>query len=574
MKRIFINGHIFTSTQEQYGADAGQRQPFADAGQRRPFADSMLAEDGVITWIGREDSGQMPPAEGAEVIDLQGRTVIPGFVDAHMHPVMMAEYSRQIACLPPEICSVEDLVGAIARWDEQTRDAAEGSRGSGRGGRQESWIRGWGYDEGKFAEKRSPNRYDLDRGCADRPVFLVRSCEHVRCVNSKALEIAGITRDTPDPPGGSIDRDERGEPTGILRESARDLILPHMPKETEEDMADALVELGRKLLAKGIVAIGDMGNLRPGTNYALLERAAEKGFLQRVAMYDMWDYLQDDPGYRITPEQADRRARRRIAGIKLIGDGSISGRTAWLSEPYRGSEDSGMPVYSDESLEKAIAFARENRCQIAVHAMGGRAIDRILDRIVREEDWLADQAGRAAGHPFLRLEHLTEPSDRAMEIAAERGIAFVSQPIFAYCEIETYLANLGEERLKELYPYRTELEAGIRLAFSSDAPATSWAVPYDPFTNLKAAVTRRAYDGTDTGQKERIDIQTAVMLYTKNAAEVCGFDGLGQLREGWAADFAVLSEDIFAIPPEEIDRAVVEETWIGGERVYKTGGEV
>lgn len=236
MKRLFVNGKIFTSNEEQL------------------YAEAMLVEDGRITWVGgapqarvRQDSQQ-----SMEITDLQGRTVIPGFVDAHMQPMMLAEYSRQIACLPPKINSIRQLSEAIAQKAEEIR-AAQGSAAEG----GLPWICGWGYDEGKYEEKRSPNRYDLDQGCADLPVFLVRSCEHIRCVNSKALEIAGITKDTPDPPGGSIDRDAQGEPTGVLRENARDLVIPYMPVETEEELISALTDLGDLLISQGIVAVAD-----------------------------------------------------------------------------------------------------------------------------------------------------------------------------------------------------------------------------------------------------------------------------------------------------------------------------
>ena len=546
MKRLFINGKVFTSNEEQL------------------YAEAMFVEDGRITWVGEESQARILQdlQRDMEVVDLHGRTVIPGFVDAHMHPMMLAEYSRQIACLPPQINSIRQLSEAVARKADQLRTA----RGSdAKNPDHLPWICGWGYDEGKYEEKRSPNRYDLDRGCADLPVFIVRSCEHIRCVNSKALEIAGITRDTPDPPGGTIDRDEQGEPTGILRENARDLVIPYMPVETEEELVGALTDLGDLLISQGIVAVADMGNLHAGGNFDYYTKAVEQGFRQRVALYYMWDYFMDDPNFEITPDVMDGENQIRIAGLKLIGDGSISGRTAWLREPYLDSEEYGMPVYSDDSLEKAIEFAKKTGCQISVHAMGGRAIDRILHRTCGEESWTD---GRL---PHLRVEHVTEPSEEAMRRAAENGVAFVSQPIFEYCEIETYRANMDPERLEQIYPHRTELEQGIHLSFSTDAPATSWAVPSDPFPNLKSAVTRRAYDGTDIGQSECVDIETAVMLYTKNAAEVCGFSGLGQLVEGYSADFAVLSEDIFTADADRIDRIQVEETYIKGERVYKRG---
>lgn len=534
MKTLYTNGKIFTSN------------------ETHPYVDCMLVEDGKIIWTGayEEMAGEMACAcgSGFEIADLKGRTVIPGFVDAHMHPMMMAEYSRQIPCLYPRIDSIakltEEIAGAAAKTPE--------------GG----WIRGFGYDEEKYIEKRSPNRYDLDAGCSDKPVFLVRCCEHIRCVNSMALKIAGITKDTPDPPGGSIDRDGSGEPTGILRDNARDLVLPYIPKETDEEMVDALADLGMTLSSQGITAIADMGNLRPGGNYEYFAKAMKKGFRQRVTMYYMWDYFMDDPEFVITPQLMDHESRIRIAGIKLIGDGSISGKTAWLSKPYRNTDEYGAPVYSEESMEKAIGFAKRRGCQISIHAMGGRAVDRIMQRFKDEEDWTD------AKSPCLRIEHVTEISDEALKTAAEKGFALVSQPIFEYSEIEAYKSSMDEERLKHIYPYRTELERGAKICLSTDAPANSWAVPTDPFTNLKAAVTRIAYDGTDTGQSERLDIETAVKLYTREAAKICGFAGSGELSPGCSADFIVLSDDIFTSDSDDIDKIQVEETYIEGEKVF------
>ena len=530
MKRAFVNGKIFTSDTSEPGA---------------LYAEALLCDGGRILFAGAEKD--LPAGEYPR-IDLGGRTVIPGFVDAHMHPVMLADFSRQIACLPPKVNSIQELIQEIARVRSEKPEGG--------------WIKGWGYDEGKFAEHRSPSRYDLDKGSSDFPVFLTRSCEHIRCVNSKALELAGITRDTPDPQGGEIERDEHGEPTGVLKENARDLVLPFMPPETKESTVASLIDLGDLLTSQGIVAVTDMGNLHEGGNYEFYEEAVKRGFRQRVSLYYMWDYFMDDPLFDITPELMDRNRQIRIAGLKLIGDGSISGKTAWLSEPYLGTEECGFPVYSDESMERALEFCKRTGCQLSVHAMGGRAIDRVIDRVYPEKDWTDGKV------PCLRVEHLTEPSDRAVARAAERGFGFASQPIFEYCEIETYKSNMDPERLRHIYPHRTMLDRGVKLCLSTDAPATSWAVPSDPFSNLKSAVTRYACDGTDIGQDERLDIETAMILYTKESAEVSGFAGLGVLKPGYAADFAVLSDDLFTVDPMKIDEVRVEETYIGGERVY------
>lgn len=550
MKKGHINGKIFTSDMDN------------------KFVEGFLVEKGKIIKVGnKEDIKYMAD----EVVDLHGKTVIPGFVDAHMHPLMLADYSKQIACLPPKINSIKDLISTISEAAEEIE--------------QGEWILGWGYDEGKYEERRFPDRYDLDKAAPSNPVLLVRSCEHIRCVNSKALEIAGITKNTEDPPGGKIGRDENGEPNGILMENARNLVIPFMPEKTEQDRIDALVDLGNLLTSQGIVAVTDMGNLHPGENYNLYKEAATKGFMQRVSLYYMWDYFMDDSDFRITGDLSSFNENIRIAGIKLIGDGSISGQTAWLEKPYLNTDNYGIPVYSDESMEKAITFAKENNCQISVHAMGGRAIDRAIDRFYNEDgfQYIDTQSVNVEGTehtskenlvhrkivvPRLRLEHLTEPGVNAMEKAAEKGFAFVCQPIFAYCEIETYLKNLGKDRIKGLYPFKSILDSGVKMCFSTDATATSWAVPSDPFSNLKSAVTKYAYEGTDIGQEQRIDIETAIRLYTKEAAEISGFPELGMIKEGYEAGFIVLSEDIFGIDPMRIDEVNVEETYIKGEKIY------
>ena len=550
MKKGHINGKIFTSDMDN------------------KFVEGFLVEKGKIIKVGnKEDIKYMAD----EVVDLHGKTVIPGFVDAHMHPLMLADYSKQIACLPPKINSIKDLISTISEAAEEIE--------------QGEWILGWGYDEGKYEERRFPDRYDLDKAAPSNPVLLVRSCEHIRCVNSKALEIAGITKNTEDPPGGKIGRDENGEPNGILMENARNLVIPFMPEKTEQDRIDALVDLGNLLTSQGIVAVTDMGNLHPGENYNLYKEAATKGFMQRVSLYYMWDYFMDDSDFRITGDLSSFNENIRIAGIKLIGDGSISGQTAWLEKPYLNTDNYGIPVYSDESMEKAITFAKENNCQISVHAMGGRAIDRAIDRFYNEDgfQYIDTQSVNVEGTehtskenlvhrkivvPRLRLEHLTEPGVNAMEKAAEKGFAFVCQPIFAYCEIETYFKNLGKDRIKGLYPFKSILDSGVKMCFSTDAPTTSWAVPSDPFSNLKSAVTKYAYEGTDIGQEQRIDIETAIRLYTKEAAEISGFPELGMIKEGYEAGFIVLSEDIFGIDPMRIDEVNVEETYIKGEKIY------
>lgn len=540
-RQLFINGKIFTS-------DSG-----------RPYADAMAVENGRIMWIGPQ--AEMPEAfraappsavnaEAPEVTDLGGRRVIPGFIDAHMHPVMLADMRKQITVMPPEINSIEELKTAIQkRRCEQRRG---------------EWISGWGYDEHGLKEQRSPTRYDLDQACSDSPVYMLRTCAHICCVNSMALKLAGIDRNTPDPPGGEIERSEDGEPTGVLRENARSLISVLLPPESREQKIQNLLELGELLTSQGITAICDMGNLDREDNFPIYKAAEERGFHQHVGVYYMWDFFSDDKDFHIPPEYLDRKQNIFAAGLKLIGDGSVSGRTAWMDRPYPGSGgDCGISVCSDSLVESAVSFCKENHCQLSMHAMGGRAISRMVDRACREAGWTLE------GIPYVRIEHATDPSDDSLEKAAAHGISLVTQPIFLYAESRSYLDNLGGEWTKQCYPIRHILDKGVTLGFSTDAPATFWAVPSDPFPGIKLAVTRTAADGTDCGKGQAIDVETAVTLYTAGAAQAAGFPELGRLLPGYHADFAVLSDDILNIPPEEIDQIRVEETYIGGKCVYR-----
>ena len=546
--QIFVNGTIFTSDDDN------------------PWAQAMIVRDGRIFWVGQEES--LPPCRG-EVVDLKGKCVIPGFVDAHMHPLMLADFRKKIAVMPPEIRSIRDLQEAVR--------SRRKTQGPGR------WIQGWGYDEQALAEKRSPNRYDLDQACSDAPVCLMRSCAHIRCVNSMALALAGIDKDTPNPPGGEIERDESGEPTGVLKETAGNLLAPFLPAEQPGQQIDNLLELGELLASQGITAVCDMGNLdSPDDSIPIYEEAARRGFRQKVGVYYMWSHFagQGD-AFPLLDGRMDRSRQIFAAGLKLIGDGSVSGRTAWMEEPYLGpsggrdlsggsgssgspdlSVGYGFPVCTDDQIESAIRFCKSHGCQLSMHAMGTRAIARMVDRACRETPWTEGPV------PYVRIEHVTAPSEESIRRAADHGIAFVTQPIFLYAESASYLAGLGPERIKTCYPVKKILESGVALCFSSDAPATFWAVPSDPLPGLKLAVTRRAADGTDCGSCQALDMETAVKLYTRESAKAAGFSGLGMLKEGYRADFAVLSESIFSVSPEQADEIRVLQTYMDGICVY------
>jgi len=389
-------------------------------------------------------------------------------------------------------------------------------------------------------------------------------------VNSYVLDMAGITKDTPDPEGGKIGRDENGEPDGLLYENARFLALDLLPDQTEEKMVDDFIALGELLLSQGLTTVSDMGENDFLSYRRIYPATAAKGFKNRLAAYVSYDLIKELGDGILTEAPAfNSDSMFRVSGIKLFGDGSVSGRTAWCSEPYLPVDDNdteaeyGMPTCSEEEIKEALAFCKTNKCQLSIHVMGAKAIDRAVDLTWQEKSWMSD------GIPAIRLEHVAMPTERAMKLAAASDMAWSTQPVFVYAEIESYLKNLPEDRILASYPVAKWLDMGIRTSLSSDAPATSWATPSDPFVNLKSAVTRKAWDGTDTGQEHRTDIETAIRLYTAEAAPFVGFTDVGMLKPGYAADFIILDRDILDIPSDEIDQVKVLETWINGEKVYE-----
>ena len=297
-QHIFVNGRIFTSSRSH------------------PYAEAMIVENGNISWIGAQKD---LPSLSCPTTDLKGRRIIPGFADVHMHPVLLADCRKKITVMPPDIVSIQDLIRAVRRRRKE-QQAGE-------------WIEGWGYDEEGLLEKRAPNRHDLDQGCEDSPVIIMRTCAHICSVNSAALALAGIDQDTPDPPGGQIDRDEKGNPTGILRENARNLVTDLIPPVSMEKQVQNLLELGEILTSQGITTVCDMGILGPGDNFPIFEAAAAKGFRQKTGVYRMWDFFADDPSFSIPPEMLDRERQISPQGLNSSATAASPGAPPGWSVP-------------------------------------------------------------------------------------------------------------------------------------------------------------------------------------------------------------------------------------------------
>jgi len=334
-----------------------------------------------------------------------------------------------------------------------------------------------------------------------------------------------------------------------------------IPVPDDAQQVRNLARLNEHFVERGIVAVGDLlATMMPAPLTTF--RAAEKAGLRvQCALYYGWPSVRHDKLPDLTDDE--RIGRIKIAGLKLFMDGAYSNRTAWTEDEYPGSRDHGMGTLTDDDLRDAVNWARRNHIQVAVHAMGDRALNHVLDMLADEEPWMG-------ALPSIRLEHATLFSRAMIDRlnSARMSFAVVSHSIFLFAEYDSYHHNLSPKQFEIAYPIRSFYERVPFTAMSSDRPATAWADADNVFVSIKAAVLRRAYNGADIGQPEAITAPQALLLYTGRAKQVAPLDGVGLIDTGYEGSFVVLDRDIFTIDPVEIDQVRVAETWIRGERVF------
>ncbi|MGO3233349.1 MAG: amidohydrolase [Microbacterium sp.] len=524
MEQLFTNAKVFTGTGED------------------DFASAFRIRDGLFAWVG--DAAELGDEDA---VDLGGRTVLPGLIDSHTHPALMAGTAAAAECFPPAVTSPDDLV-------EVLRAHAPSVTAPG------AWILGRGFDDTKFPGRRMPTAADLDRVSTDRPVLVWRCDAHSAVCNATALEAAGITASTPDPVGARFERDADGSPNGVLTEiAAVAAVTAFIPPPTRDEQIDALVAIGDELASRGIVAVGDLLSSRIDDPLTTFRAASDRGLHARVALYPGWD--PEHPLADLAP--SDKEGRVRVAGVKVVLDGAYSNRTAWVHEPYPESCDHGLRLVNDADVLAAGEWARRNGVQLAVHAMGDRALDRVVDLFADQEPWLT-------GIPSVRIEHATIVSDDYVRRLREARMAFgiATHTVFFFAEYDGYEKALRAEQVTDAYPIARLYDGVEALALSSDRPATAWSGADDVMLSVEAAVRRRTYNGIDFGPAAAITVPQALMLYTGRAGMLSPLEQVGEIAPGFEGSFAVLDRDVFAVPAEEIAQVRVNETWIRGERVF------
>jgi predicted amidohydrolase YtcJ len=501
----------------------------------KPSAEAVAVKKDRIVQVGTNEEINSWIGDDTKVISLQGRTVVPGLTDSHIHVGDFGKFLMWIDL--KDVDSVEEMQRKIR---ERAQKISE-----------ERWIIGSGWDQARFAEKRYPNRQDLDEASPHNPVILYHQCGRVCIVNSKALELAGVTKETRAPSGGEIEKDpENGEPTGILREKATDLVWKTIPEPSEEEIIEGASLACKKIVEAGVTTVHWI--VTSSAEISVIQKLRAENKLPLRVYTIIPATLLDQTNSSGSGDNNDRNL-----GVKVFVDGSLAAHTAALREPY--SDDpatKGQLLYSQEELDALVAKVHKANFRLVMHAMGDQAIDMALTAV---EKALMEAPRR--DHRY-RLEHASVLNKELIQRIKELGMMVSVQPKCVITEFSVWSAveRLGSERARWLYPLKTLINGDIRVVGGSDCPME----PLSPLQGVQAAVMREFFP------EERISVDEALRMYTVNAAYASFEETVkGSIEEGKLADLTVLSGDPTAVPPSKIGDINVEMTIVGGKVVYQ-----
>ncbi len=528
---IFINGKIWT-------VDASL-----------PEAEAVAVADGKIIAVGTTTEVKRYAGSSTQVIDLHGKRMLPGFIDDHTHFLSGGFQLQNVDLRYAK--SEEEFAGII-------KQRAEKKRGK--------WITGGDWDHDNWKDGKLPTKELIDEWTATTPVFVNRYDGHMALANSYVLKLAGITKDTPDPPGGTIVRDARtGEPTGVLKDEAMSKVYALIPDPSDED----LLEAARLALAEarkfGVTSIQDMAynyGARDIDTYRELQRRGELTARMYCRAYIAnWKSLAD-----ASVQAGFGDDMIALGSLKAFADGSLGSSTALFSEKFLNEDTHGLAtdILLDGRLEQWATAADSARLQICIHAIGDSANGLILDMYehIAKKNPKWDRR--------FRIEHAQHIHPQDFKRFAELGVIASVQPYHAIDDGRWAEKRIGHERCKTSYAFRTFLDNGVKLCFGSD-----WTVaPLDPLLGIYAAVTRRTTDGANPNgwfPEQKISVREAIECYTINNAYAAFEENKkGSISVGKLADFVVLSDDILSIDPVKIADVKAEMTVLGGKIVYES----
>ncbi len=514
------------------------------AGDRLVSFAAIAFDDGKVleTGAGRDLRRHF---HGATVIDGHGATLLPGMIDVHGHIIDLGLGLARVA--------LEDT-RSLAQALQRVQDYAHAHP-------DQSWILGGGWNQFKWQQQGFPTAAELDAVVADRPVRLDRIDDHAIWLNSAALRAAGITRETPDPAGGRIERDAAGNPTGVLMDNANDLVRKVMPAPTAAEKRAAVFAVMAQLNSFGVTAVGDAG-LR--TEIPLYRELADEGRLT-VRIYAMIHDVGAE--FRALAAQGPLLGYGNdfltVRSVKLFADGAVGSRGAAMLDDYSDAPGQrGLRYLSDAEMQSKIETALKAGYQVNVHAIGDAANRQVLDAF---EAAYRNVDGRALRN---RIEHaqVVAPADFAR--FRQLDLIAAMQPTAPTSDMNMAQARIGAERLKGAYAWRTFLDQGTKIAAGSDFPVES----ANPFLGFYAAVTRMDPQGRPRGgwhPEQAMTLLEIFRAYTLDAAYAEHMEGtIGSLEKGKWADFILIDRDLFRIAPQDIRRIRVRQTWVAGKRVY------
>ncbi len=513
-----------------------------------PLAQAVAVRDSRIMAVGTDADIAPLIGPSTRVIRLHGRFVAPGFMDAHTHFIdggfQLESVDLRDADSPEEFARrLRDFAHALPA---------------------DRWITGGDWDHERWPGQPLPTHGWIDSVSERNPVFVSRLDGHMGLANALAMRLAGVTRDTPDPPGGTIVRDEAGEPTGVFKDDAMGLITRSIPEPGEAEYDEALMRAQDHALSLGVTHITNMGTW---AHLSAFQRAEQRDAL-KVRVYALvqipgWTRMRD-----YVAEHGRGDDRLRWGGMKAFVDGSLGSHTAWFHEPYSDAPaDHGLQVTDTADLRRWILAADAAGLQVAVHAIGDAANDWILDVFADAE------AQNPARDRRFRVEHAQHLTAEAIDRFARLDVLPSVQPYHAIDDGRWAEKRIGADRIRRTYPFRSLLDSGARLVLGSD-----WTVaPLDPLSGIYAALTRRTLDGANPGgwiPEQRIGLDEALRGYTVDGAYAAFRErDLGSLQTGKLADLVVLSRDLSTLAPDRIGDVKVDYTIIGGEVVYSRSAQ-
>jgi len=499
---------------------------------------SVVAVDGTdIVAVGGAEL--LESYKSANMVDLGGKVLMPGFIDSHTH--LRGRPERYIDLTKTR--SIEEMKGQVST------KAIELGLGE--------WITGYGWSEDVMAELRRPLRKDLDEAAPDNPVLLTRAGGHSAVANSMALRLAEVTRTTQQPENGVIEFDEDGELNGVIRER-QDIVSRLIPEPTNEDVRDNLVSILKEQLSLGITGFTHAtGSIEAYPEWETIYNL-NRGSLPRASIQVFWEG--PDAMTAFGKKTGDGDEYLRVGPIKIFVDGGFTGPAAYTKEPYKGETDyRGTLSLTLEELTTILTEAHAAGWQFGIHAIGDAAIELAIDELAITLDEMPRNDHRHYLNHFTVM-----PSGEAMDKMAGYGIAITQQPNFTYTLDGRYSEYLDGDRLKHNNPLRTPMDHGVRVAISSDI------LPIGPMVGIYAAVTRKGMSGKVFGEEEALTVMEALRGYTLYGAWLSfEEERKGSIEPGKLADLIVLDQDILTVDPDHIMDINVEQTWLGGKMVYE-----